>query len=472
VRVLWAYAIAGLGGAVALLVWYWPGSFFDSTTSAVWLALAWDFAHGTFYRPLISSAGYGGTRYMPLLFVIYGGLLRTKMDPIAAGMIVMHASVFALAFALYRALRVTGTRRSSAVPLAASVFCTAVYQTYCTDVRSDYLAAALSIAAVGSAMRFTREQRTWHLAAAAAACVAAGLTKLTSCAFAASIAAWLLFSRRQRAALLFAAATAVGFGAAFTIANAASSGQLLENLRAMVTAGMTVRDIAAAPIGFLRRIVADPFVLGPAGLAAANCWPGVRTRLRSLPHLYFLSTIAVTVTIFTSPGTVWNHLVDLHAAAVLVVGASMEDSRRLVRAVYAVLAVIALAIAIPLPGIPSVHRTLVRQGPHGGRPRTVVARLHEEFPAPPSRYLSTDPIVPLLHGDRPLLLDAFAMEVFLHAGSEAGRDFRTRVLRHEFDVIIARSDEVRPVRSELIRVVTSAYRIEAVREPFVVFRPR
>src|SRR5206468_1424653 len=173
----------------------------------------------------------------------------------------------------------------------------------------------------------------------------------------------------------------------------------------------------------------------------------VRRRLRSLPHVYFLSVIAVTLMIFASPGTVWNHLVDLHAAAVLLVGASIEDRRRAVGAVYAVLAIIALAIAIPLPGIPSVDRTLARQGSHGGRPRQVVARLHEEFLGPSVRYLSTDPIVPLLHDDRPLLLDAFAMDVLLRTGSEAGRDLQERVLRHQFDAIIARSDEARAGRS-------------------------
>src|SRR6266567_1087444 len=91
--VLWAYLAVGLTGAAALLAWYWPGSFFDSATSSVWLAMAWDLAHGEFYRPVVSSAGYGGTRYMPLLFVLYSGLLRIGVDPIVAGVVLMQGSV-------------------------------------------------------------------------------------------------------------------------------------------------------------------------------------------------------------------------------------------------------------------------------------------------------------------------------------------------------------------------------------------
>src|SRR5205814_840081 len=101
-------------GACALMVWYWPGSFFDSTTSNVWMALASDFAHGQFYRPVVSPSGYGGTRYMPLLFVAYGSLLEAGVDPIVAGAVLMQASVLALAFAIYAVLRLVGLARHTA----------------------------------------------------------------------------------------------------------------------------------------------------------------------------------------------------------------------------------------------------------------------------------------------------------------------------------------------------------------------
>jgi hypothetical protein len=54
--VLWTHLVAGLAGACALMAWYWPGSFFDSTTSNVWMALASDFASGEFYPPVIHAS--------------------------------------------------------------------------------------------------------------------------------------------------------------------------------------------------------------------------------------------------------------------------------------------------------------------------------------------------------------------------------------------------------------------------------
>jgi hypothetical protein len=491
-RVLWTYLAAGVAGAVALMVWYWPGSFFDSTTSSVWLALAHDFAHGRFYRPVVSDAGYGGTRYMPLLFAAYGGLLRTGVDSILAGIVLMQASVMALAGVLYRVLRLLGLPFELAAPLAGSVFCTAAFQSYCTDIRPDYLAAAASIGAVGLALAGSRGARARYVAAAGAACIAAGLTKATSCLTFAPIAAWLLIVHGRKAALSFTAGVIAALVAVFTIVNAASAGHFLDNVRATATGGMTASDVRSVPGAFVSRIVADPFVLIPALLGFVSFGSDVRRRLTSLPHLHFAAAVAVTFAIFASPGTVSNHLVEVHAAAVLVVGAALCQghlSPRLVVPAYALLSVMAAAIAIPLPGLPSVHRTLSRQGVHGGRPRSAIARIHQEFLQGGVRYLSLDPIVPLLNDERPLLLDPFAADVFLRTGHPAGTHLRARIAQHDFDVVILREDQLMPRDSSggplfaprrflagrdsgLIRTLMAGYEIRAVRRPFLILRPR
>src|SRR5215467_7520740 len=101
-------AVAGLIAAVHLLRWYWPGSFFHNPASGTWTALAWDFAHGELYPPVFSPLGFGGTRYMPLLFMLHGALIRLHLDPITAGVLVMQGSVVSVAIALYVVLRAVG----------------------------------------------------------------------------------------------------------------------------------------------------------------------------------------------------------------------------------------------------------------------------------------------------------------------------------------------------------------------------
>src|SRR5215831_16923616 len=83
-------AVVGVVGAVHLLRWYWPGSFFHNPASGTWTALAWDFAHGELYPPVFSPLGFGGTRYMPVLFMLYGAFIRLHADPITAGVLLMQ----------------------------------------------------------------------------------------------------------------------------------------------------------------------------------------------------------------------------------------------------------------------------------------------------------------------------------------------------------------------------------------------
>src|SRR5438093_4191093 len=125
---VWTLAVVSIAGAARLLWWYWPGRVFDGVTSHIWTALAWDLAHGHFYRPPLGPDGYGGTRYMPLLFGMQALLMRLGLDPIHAGVLLMQGSVLAAAAALYAALRAHQVPRHLAAPLALTVFGTVIYQ--------------------------------------------------------------------------------------------------------------------------------------------------------------------------------------------------------------------------------------------------------------------------------------------------------------------------------------------------------
>src|SRR5262249_40282845 len=199
-RTLWMTAAVGLAAALRLELWYWPGSIFLRVKSGVWSALAWDFAHGALYRPLVSALGYGGTRFMPLLFVTHGLLMRLGLDPVLSGAVLMHASVVAASVALFCALRASAVPATLAAPLALLPWCTIVYQQSCTDLSPDYLAAAAVLAAVVCAFG-GRSESPSRLALAATLCAVAGLAKLTAVWVAvASIAIPLWVAGRRGAA--------------------------------------------------------------------------------------------------------------------------------------------------------------------------------------------------------------------------------------------------------------------------------
>jgi hypothetical protein len=241
---------------------------------------------------------------------------------------------------------------------------------------------------------------------------------------------------------------------------------------------------------FARELALDPFI---AAAFAIACWCVLAPagRRLTLPHWYFLTAVGVTLVIFTSPGTVGNHLVDLQMASTLLIGASLV--RQTVRPgvvawVYGTLAVLLAAISWPLPGVPSVVATLQA---HGRRPRAVVEAIRAEFLPPGARYLSIDPIVPVLRDESAVLLDAFDLRRFLRDGSPPGRDIELKIQRRAFDAIVMRDADVFPhdlnagdpgfteatrrywarEDDDLERLFRSAYEIRAVRRPFVILLP-
>ena len=133
----WSLAIVGTMYALALMLSYWPGCISSGITSGVWTCLASDFAHGEWYRPLWDARGYGGTRYMPLFFVLQGLGIRWGLDPVISGMLLVQLSVVTLAAGLYALLRALQVPLRLAVPLAALVVCNSLYQQIGTSIKAD-----------------------------------------------------------------------------------------------------------------------------------------------------------------------------------------------------------------------------------------------------------------------------------------------------------------------------------------------
>ena len=468
---LWTLAMVAVAAAARLLVWYWPGRVFDGVTSHIWTALAWDLAHGHFYRPPLGPDGYGGTRYMPLLFATQALLMRVGLDPIHAGVLLMQGSVLAAAAALYAALRAHQVSRRLAAPLALTVFGTVIYQQYCTDLNPDYLAFALAMSSVPLALRSVRHHQPRWLFAAGLAIVLAALTKVTALAYLAPVAWWLLTSGRGRSAAWFAMGTIALFSATAGLVEVASHGVFLESFRATISGGMGSQDVWRAVPKFFREIALDPFVAVPFVVA---CWCAFARRGRlGLPQLVLVTASAITLVIFASPGTVGNHLVDLHTASLLVAGAGMAGGRlpaRAATAVFAIMAAALAAISIPVPGIPSVMATLRAQALPT---RATVRAIHGEFLPQGTRYLSTDPVIALLRDERPLLLDAFNLSRFVREGTPPGQDVERRLRRRDFAFVIVREGPLASqTHDDLERLIHSMYEVIAVRRPFVVLVPR
>lgn len=406
--------LAALSAALALatalrLPAAWESGNALNHVSGVWLALADDLAHGTLYRPLHDPAlGWGGTRYFPLGFALQAALLRTGVPLLTAAAAASLAAGLAAVlgvFALLRAIGGRGTLAAAAAPLALAGF---AGQHALASARGDLLPVALSALALAAIARGTGRGRTLAAAAMLTLAFAAKPTALTSAA--AAVAFLALRGARRGAAGLAALVTA---GAAGVVAgtDALSGGRFVEGLRAVAAGGAAPRTALRAPLRLAEELaIGDPagLVLAVAAAAALAAWARTLARdarwgrddPRLLPALWLAASWIGALAVLATPGTGVNHLVELEVASATLLGAGMARGagRRLAGSGAAAAALAGLAIALALW--------------RADRSSSRLAELREVVRAlPAGPVLSEDPLVPLLAGERPLLLDPFTIRL-------------------------------------------------------------
>src|SRR2546426_4722784 len=179
------------------MAWYWPGALPQDSASGVWTALSQDFAKGVFYRPTVSAFGFGGTRYMPLFFVLHGALIHLAFAPVTAGIVLTVLTMLLCDVGLWLVLCELGVDWSVALPLALLPHAAVSFQLLSLQVKGDFLAAALTLWGMWCGLRYARHRATPWLVAFALALLGAFLTKFTALGGAALVCGWL-WSRRDR----------------------------------------------------------------------------------------------------------------------------------------------------------------------------------------------------------------------------------------------------------------------------------
>jgi hypothetical protein len=401
-RESWTRRLLWLAGATSLLITARrvlsaisaQASIAVNHVSGAWAALALDLSQGLPYRPLLSDAGYGGTRYFPLHFAAHGALIRLGLNPVVAGHAVTLIALAVLLFAAFLLLRGLAVPRELAIAGVLVLLANQPLQSAVVTIRGDLLAAALNVCGLALAVS-ARKFRGMLLACVPFAL--AILTKETAVygLFAAAAALILRGLRRQGIAVLAITSVLVLGGVLAT--QILSQGRFLDNLRAVSSGGATLKTLAAAPARMFSHAHPSDIllaVLGLAGLIASS-----RAARAGLPALYLIATGCITLLVFGSPGIDENHLLDLDLAIALFLVAEWGSGR--LQGVFpaAALALASLAFCGWLAQNPLTPQ------------RKVVAQVLGEAGSSGGPLLAENPWLPILAGERPYLQDAFAFKV-------------------------------------------------------------
>lgn len=371
-------------------------------TSGVWAGLAVDLADGTFYRPVHSPEGFGGTRYMPLQFILHAAILSIVNRPAAAA----HAAVLlagaALVAALYRGLRHFKLTPSMAWTCAAIAMGALTVQYALISTRGDLLAAALNAWGIAYCARCASKGETRHLVLAALFFALAFMAKFTTVFGVAAALAYLVTNGRRANAAMLGGLTATFTLTMLGIVHVASEGRALDSFLACAAGGTTLGDIAASPFKFLYAARVDPVFLT---LFISGCVVFVKRKqpLNDLPSACFLFTTLVTIFIMASPGTDLSHLIDLQVASVILIAVQVTQTAT-PRAMGRLLPIAGLVGACII-----VAALLVVESQTEGSRWQQQERIMNAVGEGGAPMLADDPWIPILANEHPFILDTFAI---------------------------------------------------------------
>src|SRR5271157_54519 len=433
------YAAVGLiiliAAARALVCW--ANDTWVDHPAGVIIAMAADLRDGVFYRPLLGPEGYGGTRYFPLYFVLHAVLLKFGLPVLPSVYILSTAAVFLLLLGLFYLLRGLGVEPWLATCSSGVVLAAASGQMALLNPHGDGLASALNVCGLAVIVR----PRLNHLNILLSSILftLAWSAKLTMVYGFAAAFIWLVARGSRRMAWELAGETCSGCLLVAGAMMVASHGRILEVFKACAFGGTNRTILMLAPLHvWLIAKRADRglllfFFLALIALVFELLTPSVKY-LQNLPTVLFIATMAVTVVIFSSPGVLTNHLVDVQIAAIvlfstwLAKGASAQQKQ---------FGIYALAMATVLAAVPLFHKWKVwdrRFQPHRFQ-RTIALIKDTQKP-----ILAENPIVPVLAGQRPYVLDPWMVRLLRTHSPGFEQPLLQRLRNRDFSAVVLNTD--------------------------------
>ncbi len=420
---------------IFLLVWYHPDAIPMGATGGVWTALAYDFSKGIFYRPVFDDFGYGGTRYLFLFFTLHGILIRIFNDPVLTGFSLVLVSAVSLNLGIYFLFRQLKLQvfLSTAFSILTTVCIT--YQLLTLEIMGEFLSCALNVFGIVFALKLLKKDSSLFLILSALGFAGSFLTKFSSLMGLTAVCIYLWMHQRSRTMFQLITGTGCLILGALWVSYEVSDGRILSSFMSFGQGPVHWDYFFKFPLWFLMQLGRDPFFLLLFGFTLYFVFRDQTPLRESFPKFYFFIVLGFTLFILTSPGTDYNHMLDLIVACILVLGIQFHKhacSPRIWNSLFLLLT--AGLIFTWLPGTISIKK-FMQAG--GGKPtRHTVERVIAGLGKDPEYILSENPLVPILMNQRPVLLDAFALRRLSLTRPEILRDFSQKMENKIFQSVI------------------------------------
>jgi hypothetical protein len=285
--------------------------------SGTWVGLAWYLNHGVFYPEVFDGEAYGGTRYMPLQFVVQAGLARLTGDYLLAGKALSLGLMALGCLLVYGVLRRAGCDPSVALALVSLMPASDAGLKAGLDVRGDLLPVLWQVGTLAVAARGGGRARA---AFAGVLCTLAVLTKASALWAPAAVCCYH-WHRDRRFVAAFAGVWLGTLLGALGLLHLASGGRMLANFGVIRESGGAQFLLALrAPLRLLRFAAECKTLLVLTPFALAEWVLAFRQRRMTVYHWAGLWCVGDLLVVFGDRGTIGNHLIDLVVLEAILVG--------------------------------------------------------------------------------------------------------------------------------------------------------
>jgi hypothetical protein len=450
----------------------------DHNAPGTWVALAIDAQNGLIYRPIVSSLGYGGTRYAPLIFVVQAALMRIGMNPFNSGFLMGLTATVLIIGGLFVLMRQLQTPAAIAASLAVFALAATCIRINILAIRGDLLPLGFSLWGLVAVVRLGTgpgaSQQYFGVLMGAALFALAMATKVTSVYGIATAASWLLLRRQFREAALLCVVWGAAMVLVVLLTQWASGHRAVAIFRLCASGGGGLKQILHGPHKLLYDAWESDRIFLAIWLVAVALFV-IDRQWTSLPGIFLVLTTIGTAVVYGSPGTKSNHLADMTAASILLIAFQCQRNRALASiAICAVMVVVGLAAAACCRDIGVIRSEAVL-----GSMEAALADAGTSTVQGP--ILSEDPLLPILKKERPYLMDSFMLRALRHKQPSIADKLWDDLSHHYFRAVVLHEEPTNVIYNNandgdfgpgFIDRVERSYALSSVRGHFYIFLPK
>jgi multisubunit Na+/H+ antiporter MnhB subunit len=237
--------------------------------------------------------------------------------------------------------------------------------------------------------------------------------------------------------------TSIGYIVFLGILYFGTSARIISIFKMCSSGGANLYSILQSPLKFINVITtATPECLLFLFWAFIIICKYRKTVVSSLLFMFLLVSTIITLIIFGSPGTYFNHLVDISTASILLIGSTefTNKSKNIRPSIYIYLFLIIFSVMYNVP-----YQIDLLNDDYSNLSKRYPIEVINIFKKDSVKVLSENPMLPIIAKKSPYILDPFMLRLIIRNDSAIRDSVFNSISHKEFSAIVFAQDPLREI---------------------------